>query len=45
MLDTADGKRELRNDIVIVCAGGVVPTGFPKSAGIEIQQACGRRMR
>ena len=30
-----------RNDIVIVCAGGILPTGFLKSMGIEIDTKYG----
>ena len=36
------GKRQrLGNDIVIVCAGGVLPTGFLKSMGVEIETKYG----
>ena len=32
------GKRlQLKNDAVIVCAGGILPTNFLKSIGIEIE--------
>jgi len=36
------GKRQrLDNDIVIVCAGGILPTGFLKSIGVEIETKYG----
>ncbi len=31
----------LRNDIVIVCAGGILPTAFLKSVGIEVETKYG----
>lgn len=36
VLSTPSGQQLLRNDAVIVCAGGVLPTGFLKSVGIEV---------
>jgi len=37
-----DGKRsKIDNDAVIVCAGGILPTGFLKSIGIEIETKFG----
>jgi thioredoxin reductase (NADPH) len=36
-LETAFGVKELSNDIVIVCAGGVLPTPLLRAAGIEIE--------
>lgn len=35
-IDTPDGGIQLDNDAVIVCAGGILPTDFLKSMGIEI---------
>lgn len=35
-LETATGSIRIENDAVIVCAGGVVPTDFLKSIGIEV---------
>jgi thioredoxin reductase (NADPH) len=35
-IETATGSIRIDNDAVIVCAGGVVPTEFLKSAGIEV---------
>ncbi|MFA5939620.1 MAG: NAD(P)-binding domain-containing protein [Sinimarinibacterium sp.] len=36
-LDCAQGPRELRNDAVLVCAGGVLPTPFLRQIGIEVE--------
>jgi thioredoxin reductase len=35
-LDTREGARVLDNDAVIICAGGILPTDFLRSMGIEI---------
>ncbi len=35
-LDTQEGARVLENDAVIICAGGILPTDFLRSMGIEI---------
>lgn len=35
-IETATGSLRIENDAVIVCAGGVVPTDFLKSMGIEV---------
>lgn len=35
-LDTAGGSVCVPNDAIIVCAGGVLPTGLLKSVGIEV---------
>ena len=32
-----EATQDLRNDAVIVCAGGILPTGFLKSIGIEVR--------
>ncbi len=34
-------KQRLKNDAVIVCAGGILPTNFLKSAGVEIETKYG----
>lgn len=36
-----DATHELRNDAVIVCAGGVLPTPFLKKIGIEVETKYG----
>jgi thioredoxin reductase (NADPH) len=37
-----DGRTvTLKNDVVIVCAGGILPTDFLKSSGIEVQTKYG----
>ena len=37
-----DGRQiRIRNDAVIVCVGGILPTGFLKSAGIAVQTKYG----
>jgi thioredoxin reductase len=36
-IDTGVGTKELANDAVIVCIGGVLPTGFLRDAGVEIE--------
>jgi thioredoxin reductase (NADPH) len=37
-----DGRRlSLRNDAVIVCAGGILPTAFLKSVGIDVETKYG----
>jgi thioredoxin reductase (NADPH) len=41
-LETSGGAKELANDFVIVCAGGVLPTGLLRSAGIEIETRHGQ---
>ncbi|MBS0243831.1 MAG: NAD(P)-binding domain-containing protein, partial [Proteobacteria bacterium] len=38
---TQDGELAVLNDAVIVCAGGILPTGFLKSIGIEIETKYG----
>jgi thioredoxin reductase/Pyruvate/2-oxoacid:ferredoxin oxidoreductase delta subunit len=36
------GRRmKIRNDAVIVCAGGILPTGFLKSIGVEVETKYG----
>jgi len=41
VLDCPDGARELPNDTVIVSAGGVLPTPFLQSIGVEVQTKYG----
>ena len=41
-LQTEDGPAVLANDAVIVCAGGILPTGFLKDIGVEIETKYGR---
>ena len=37
-----EGRRmSLRNDAVIVCAGGILPTAFLKSVGIDVETKYG----
>jgi thioredoxin reductase (NADPH) len=36
VLDTRHGRREIENDAVIVCAGGILPTGFLKECSVEV---------
>ena len=37
VLETDKGKGKLPNDAVIICAGGILPTGFLKNIGIEVE--------
>jgi thioredoxin reductase (NADPH) len=41
ILKTRDGPRSIRNDSVIVCAGGILPTKFLQDIGIEIETKFG----
>ncbi|MGB5077975.1 MAG: NAD(P)-binding domain-containing protein [Sphingorhabdus sp.] len=41
ILKTREGPRAIRNDAVIVCAGGILPTKFLKDIGIEIETKFG----
>ena len=40
-LKTREGKRTIRNDAVIVCAGGILPTKFLTDIGIEVETKFG----
>ena len=40
-LETADGMLSIENDAVIINAGGILPTGFLKSIGIEVETKYG----
>jgi thioredoxin reductase len=37
LIETPGGRKELANDAVIVCVGGILPTTFLHEAGIETQ--------
>lgn len=37
LIETPMGEKEIVNDGVIVCAGGILPTAFLKAAGIETE--------
>ncbi len=41
LIDAVDGPVELPNDQVIICAGGILPTGFLKDIGVEVQTKYG----
>ena len=41
VLETEKGRGKLRNDAVIICAGGILPTGFLRDMGIEIETKYG----
>jgi thioredoxin reductase len=43
VIEQNDRRLRIRNDTVIVCAGGVLPTAFLKSIGIEVETKYGRR--
>ena len=40
-LETATGIKELANDSLIVCAGGILPTAFLRATGVEIENRHG----
>jgi thioredoxin reductase len=40
-LKTTEGARTLRNDTVIVCAGGILPTKFLQDVGVEVETKFG----
>jgi thioredoxin reductase len=40
-LKTAEGILKLANDAVIVCAGGILPTGFLRSIGVDVETRFG----
>ena len=37
-----DQERVIHNDVVIVCAGGILPTGFLRDVGIQIETKYGQ---
>ncbi|MGE0623719.1 MAG: NAD(P)-binding domain-containing protein [Pseudomonadales bacterium] len=41
VLDTAAGRKRLRNDAIIVCAGGILPDGLLRETGIAIETKYG----
>ena len=41
VLETEKGRGRLPNDAVIICAGGILPTGFLKEVGIEVETKYG----
>ena len=41
VLETQKGKGKLPNDAVIICAGGILPTGFLKEVGIDVETKYG----
>lgn len=41
IVQTKEGIEEIRNDAVVICAGGVLPTQFLKDAGIEVETKYG----
>ena len=41
VLDTEGGRRELPNDAVVVCAGGVLPNDFLHKIGVEVETRYG----
>jgi len=41
IIDTVDGQLQLDNDAIIVCAGGILPTPFLKSIGVEVETKFG----
>ncbi|HKJ24202.1 MAG TPA: NAD(P)-binding domain-containing protein [Myxococcota bacterium] len=40
-LETPDGVEQIANDAVIVAAGGILPTGFLRAAGVEVETRYG----
>jgi thioredoxin reductase len=40
-IEDAEGVRRLKNDVVVVCAGGVLPTGTLKDIGIRVDTKYG----
>lgn len=36
-VECREGEKELANDAVLVCAGGILPTGFLRATGVEIE--------
>jgi thioredoxin reductase/NAD-dependent dihydropyrimidine dehydrogenase PreA subunit len=41
-LNHAGGERVIPNDVVIVCAGGILPTGFLQDVGIQVETKYGQ---
>jgi thioredoxin reductase (NADPH) len=40
-IETAAATKSIPNDVVIVCAGGILPTGFLKSFGVQVEAKYG----
>lgn len=40
-LSATDGLKKFKNDYVIVCAGGILPTPFLKKTGIHVEEKFG----
>lgn len=41
VIETAEGTGILPNDAVVICAGGILPTGFLKEVGVDVQTKYG----
>ena len=41
VLEDSDGRRRLRNDVVVVCVGGILPTASLKEIGINVETKYG----
>lgn len=37
IIETPGGDKEIANEVVIICAGGILPTAFLKDAGVDTQ--------
>jgi thioredoxin reductase len=44
-LSTQGGERAIGNDAVIVCAGGILPSAFLRSCGVELETVHGKVLR
>lgn len=40
-IETAGGEKELANDAVVICAGGVLPSAFLRACGVAIEKKHG----
>ena len=41
MLNTAEGPRQIENQAIIVCAGGILPTAFLNEIGVNVETKFG----
>ncbi len=41
MLNTAEGPRQIENEAIIVCAGGILPTAFLNEIGVDVETKFG----
>lgn len=41
VIETKNGEKELPNDAVVVCVGGILPTPFLKKIGIDVEEKYG----